>query len=248
MSNSDSLNISSSRHRHYDMIDIEDSSAIPENLNDTKLSSLYHVSPRLRGHSWEDEDSFKFSLHLYLNKIFNTFKDYKRYVPILKWSKKYNIKKYLSNDIYSGLTLGIVLVPQAMAYSLLADLDAEYGLYTAIFPAMIYMILGGSKHLSIGPTAMISLVTAESVGKIINPIDDADKYANAASTVAFLVGLILLLFNSLGLGELVSSFLSDSVLAGFTTSAAILIGLSQIKYLFGITIKRGEIIEFNSNI
>jgi len=157
-------------------------------------------------------------------------------LPILSWLPTYK-KSWLKGDIGAGLTVGVMLIPQGMAYASIAGLPAVYGLYASIIPLIVYAILGTSRQLAVGPVAMVSLLTATALttfGDI--PID---QYIVYAILLAFLVGVIQFLLGLFRLGFLVN-FLSHPVISGFTSAAALIIGLSQLKGLLGINIPRSH--------
>jgi SulP family sulfate permease len=152
--------------------------------------------------------------------------------PILESLKNYN-KDWLQGDIGAGLTVGVMLIPQGMAYASIAGLPAVYGLYASIVPLLIYAIFGSSRHLAVGPVAMVSLLTATAIGTIGDVSISA--YINYAITLALMVGVIQFLLGVFRLGFLVN-FLSRPVISGFTSAAALVIGLSQLKHLLGVNI------------
>ena len=160
----------------------------------------------------------------------------KKYIPILSWLPDYN-KAAFSGDISAGLTVGVMLIPQGIAYAMIAGLPPIYGLYTAMTPQVIYAIFGTSRQLSVGPTAMDSLIVAAGITSIatVGP----DNYIAAAILLAFLMGLMQLAFGIFKLGFLVN-FLLKPVISGFTSAAAIIIGLNQLKHIFGIEIPRSN--------
>ncbi len=131
----------------------------------------------------------------------------------------------------AGLTVGVMLVPQGMAYAMLAGLPPIYGLYASTIPLIIYAILGTSRHLSVGPVAIDSMLTAAGVGVMAQAGTEA--YISIAITLALVVGLIQFSLGISRLGFLIK-FLSHPVIEGFTSAAAIIIGLSQLKHLLGI--------------
>ena len=161
---------------------------------------------------------------------------FKKYIPILSWLPNYN-KEALSGDLSAGLTVGVMLIPQGIAYAMIAGLPPIYGLYTAMTPQVIYAVFGTSRQLSVGPTAMDSLIVAAGITSIatVNP----DNYIAAAILLAFLMGVMQLAFGVFKLGFLVN-FLSKPVISGFTSAAAIIIGLNQLKHVFGIEIPRSN--------
>tara|TARA_A100001015_G_scaffold221127_1_gene248831 strand:- start:2664 stop:4397 length:1734 start_codon:yes stop_codon:yes gene_type:complete len=164
----------------------------------------------------------------------------KNYFPILTWLSDYKAS-YFKNDFIAGITVSVLLIPQGMAYALIAGLPPIYGLYAALTPQIIYTLLGTSRQLAVGPVAMDSLLVAAGLGAIgnIEPL----QYIQMAILLALLMGVIQLLFGILKMGFL-ASFLSKPVISGFTSGAAIIIGLSQIKHLLGIPISQSNKIQF----
>lgn len=160
----------------------------------------------------------------------------KKYLPILEWLPNYK-KANLGGDLSAGVTVGIMLIPQGMAYSMLAGLDPIHGLYAVTVPLLLYAVFGTSRQLAVGPVAMVSLLTAASIGAL-NP-SSPQEYLLFTLTLAFLVGLIQFGMGVLRFGFLVN-FLSHPVINGFTSAAAIIIGLSQIKHLFRIDLPSSE--------
>lgn len=160
----------------------------------------------------------------------------KKYLPILEWLPNYK-KANLGGDLSAGMTVGIMLIPQGMAYSMLAGLDPIHGLYAVTVPLLLYAVFGTSRQLAVGPVAMVSLLTAASIGAL-NP-SSPQEYLLFTLTLAFLVGLIQFGMGVLRFGFLVN-FLSHPVINGFTSAAAIIIGLSQIKHLFRIDLPSSE--------
>lgn len=160
----------------------------------------------------------------------------KNYLPILEWLPKYE-KTQLKGDMSAGITVGIMLIPQGMAYAMLAGLEPIHGLYAVTIPLLLYAVFGTSRQLAVGPVAMVSLLTAAGIGSL-NP-ESTDQYLLYALILAFLVGLIQFGMGALKLGFVVN-FLSHPVINGFTSAAAIIIGLSQIKHLFRINLPNSE--------
>ena len=157
----------------------------------------------------------------------------KRYLPIFQWLPKYK-RSYLSGDIGAGLTVGIMLIPQGMAYAMIAGLPPVFGLYASLIPQIIYAIMGTSRQLAVGPVAMDSLLVASGLGALA--ISGIDEYIAMAIFLAFFMGIIQLVLGLLRMGFLVN-FLSKPVISGFTSAAAIIIGLSQLKHLLGTSIE-----------
>lgn len=160
----------------------------------------------------------------------------KSYLPILDWTKNYS-NKHLKGDISAGLTVGVMLIPQGMAYAMIAGLPPIYGLYASTIPLIIYAIFGTSRQLAVGPVAMVSLLTAAGIGAIAE--GGTETYLALAILLAFLVGGIQFLLGAFRLGFLVN-FLSHPVISGFTSAAALIIGLSQLKHLLGIDLARSH--------
>lgn len=153
-----------------------------------------------------------------------------RYLPILEWGKTYN-GSTLTNDVVAALIVTIMLIPQSIAYAMLAGLPPEVGLYASIAPIIAYAIFGTSKALAVGPVAVISLMTLTAAGKIA-PAGSAEFIA-AALILAFLSGAILIAMGVLRLGFL-ANLLSHPVVSGFITASGIIIATSQLKSILGI--------------
>ncbi|MEN7550835.1 solute carrier family 26 protein [Rapidithrix thailandica] len=160
----------------------------------------------------------------------------KKFIPILDWLPRYQ-KGNLKGDVSAGLTVGILLIPQGMAYAMLAGMPPIYGLYASLFPLGIYALLGTSRQLSVAPIATDSLLIAAGVGQLA--VLGSDNYIQLAITLALMVGAIQLTLGILRLGFLVN-FLSRPVISGFTSAAAIIIGMSQLKHLLGIEMPRSN--------
>ena len=156
--------------------------------------------------------------------------------PILDSLSSYN-KETFKSDLSAGLTVGVMLIPQGMAYAMIAGLPPIYGLYASLVPIVVYALLGTSRQLAVGPVAMVSLLTASSVSVIAE--SGTDQYILLAITLAFMVGAIQFLLGLFRLGFLVN-FLSHPVISGFTSAAALIIGFSQLKHLMGVDIPRSH--------
>ncbi len=156
--------------------------------------------------------------------------------PILSWATRYDAND-IRSDLAAGLTVGAMLVPQGMAYALLAGLPPEVGLYAATVPVIIYALFGTSRQLAVGPVAIVSLLTASGLAPLVE--EGTAGYLGAAALLALMVGIIHILLGVGRLGFLVN-FLSHSVLVGFTAAAAVIIGFSQAKHIFGISTERKE--------
>jgi SulP family sulfate permease len=154
----------------------------------------------------------------------------RRFFPILEWGSAYSKDTFLS-DFVAAVIVTIMLIPQSLAYALLAGLPAEMGLYASILPLVAYAIFGTSRALAVGPVAVVSLLTAAAIGNL--GLDSMAEYAAAAITLAFLSGLILLVMGVFRLGFL-ANFLSHPVIAGFITASGLLIATSQAKHILGV--------------
>ncbi len=153
----------------------------------------------------------------------------KEYFPILKWGPRLS-KKAIKNDFIAGITVGIMLVPQGMAYAMLAGLPPVFGLYAALVPQVIYAFMGTSRQLAVGPVAMDSLLVASGLAAL--NLSGIEEYISMAIFLAFFMGAIQITLGFLRMGFLVN-FLSKPVISGFTSAAAIIIGLSQLRHLLG---------------
>jgi SulP family sulfate permease len=156
-------------------------------------------------------------------------------LPLSQWLKTYN-KASFSKDLIAGIIVAIILVPQSMAYALLAGVPAEYGLYCAIVPTLLYSFLGSSRHLSVAPAALISILVASSVSNL-QPESDA-LYLQYVTMISFLSGVFLIIMRLLRFGH-ITRFISIPVISGFTSASAIIIATSQLKYILGVTIPNG---------
>jgi len=157
----------------------------------------------------------------------------KQIFPILSWLPGYK-KEWLSGDISAGLTVGVMLIPQGMAYAMIAGVPPIYGLYASTFPLIIYALFGTSRQLAVGPVAIDSLLVLAGVSAFAEV--GSEYFIELAILLAFIEGIILILFGFLRLGFLVN-FLSKPVIVGFTAAAAIIIGVSQLRHLLGIDIQ-----------
>jgi SulP family sulfate permease len=160
---------------------------------------------------------------------------FKRVVPMADWLPRY-AKADLPGDLIAGGIVAVMLVPQAMAYAMLAGLPPQVGLYASILPLVAYSALGSSRALAVGPVAIASLMTASALGAVVEA--GTVNYVAVALILAALSGFILLAMGIARLGVLVN-FLSHPVISGFTSAAALVIGLSQLKHLLGIDVPRG---------
>ena len=151
-------------------------------------------------------------------------------LPCWNWLRLYN-RQTLGSDLVAAMIVTIMLIPQSLAYALLAGLPPEMGLYASILPLIAYAIFGTSRTLSVGPVAVVSLMTATAVGNVAQ--QGTVDYATAAITLALLSGLILLFLGFIRFG-FVTNFLSHPVVSGFITASGVLIALSQLSHILGV--------------
>ena len=153
-----------------------------------------------------------------------------RYLPILAWGRHYD-RAALTNDLVAAVIVTIMLIPQSLAYALLAGLPPEAGIYASIAPILLYAVFGTSRALAVGPVAVVSLLTATAVGQVAE--QGTAGYAAAALTLALLSGGFLVAMGVFRLGFL-ANLLSHPVIAGFITASGILIATSQVKHILGV--------------
>ncbi|XP_072003237.1 chloride anion exchanger-like isoform X2 [Engystomops pustulosus] len=173
------------------------------------------------------------------------------FFPIVSWLPQYPIKEWLLSDIISGLTTGLVSVLQGLAYALLTNVPPGYGLYAAFFPVIVYFFFGTSRHISAGPFPVTCLMIGSVVTNLVsgastsagnataaNSTDETllnDQKVMVAASLTFLIGIVQLILGFLQFGFIVI-YLSEPLINGFTTAAAIEVVISQLKYVFGIKI------------
>lgn len=167
----------------------------------------------------------------------------KDYFPAVDWLKNYNRMDF-KGDMIAGIIVAIMLIPQGMAYAMLAGLPPVIGLYASTIPLIIYAFLGSSRQLAVGPVAMVSLLVFSGVSQLAEP--GSDQFVSYALLLALMVGVLQLALGLFKLGFLVN-FLSHAVISGFTSAAAIIIGLSQLKNLLGTNIEKGNVFEILYN-
>ncbi|MCC5942886.1 MAG: solute carrier family 26 protein [Balneolaceae bacterium] len=169
----------------------------------------------------------------------NPLKHYiKQAFPLAKDLATYSKEKF-KGDLSAGLTVGIMLIPQGMAYALIAGLPPQYGLYASVVPLLIYAFLGTSKHLGIGPVALIALLVASAVAPLT---ETPEEYIALSIVLALMVGVLQLMFGLMRMGFLVN-LLSHPVLSGFVSAAAVIIGLSQLHHILGVSSVTGGLHE-----
>ena len=154
----------------------------------------------------------------------------KRYLPILQWLPGYG-RDALGSDLLAAVIVTIMLIPQSLAYAMLAGLPPEVGLYASIAPLVVYAVFGTSRTLAVGPVAVVSLMTAAAVGQVAP--QGSPEYLGAALVLALMSGLILTLMGVARLGFL-ANFLSHPVISGFITASGLIIAASQLKHVLGV--------------
>lgn len=163
------------------------------------------------------------------------------FAPFRSWLKGYNSEK-LFKDFIAGLTVAVVLIPQVMAYAILAGLPPVYGLYAAFLGTAVAALWGSSQHLSTGPVALVSFLTLTALVPLAKP--ETPEFIGLAIILALIIGLVQLLMGVFKLG-FIMNFISHSVIAGFTTAAAIIIASTQIPNLFGFSVDNHEFVFLN---
>ena len=154
----------------------------------------------------------------------------KKIIPILEWLPNYE-KSLFRDDLIAGITVGIILIPQGIAYALIAGLPPIYGLYCALVPQIIYAIFGSARQVAIGPVATDSLIVATGVSTLA--LAGSESYISIAILLALMVGTIQFILGIFNLGFIVN-FLSRPVITGFTSAIALIIGVNQFRNLFGV--------------
>jgi SulP family sulfate permease len=156
-------------------------------------------------------------------------------LPPRLWPEQYGSRD-IGSDISAGLTVGVMLIPQGMAWALIAGLPPVYGLYSGFIPLIGYALFGTSRDLSVGPTAMVSLLVFYSVSEVAT---GPEEFLQLAVLLALLAGVIQLLLGLVRLG-FIANFLSNPVLSGFTSAAAVIIGFSQVRHLLGVDLPESK--------
>ncbi len=154
----------------------------------------------------------------------------RRFLPCMEWLSGYD-KHVLTSDVVAAVIVTIMLIPQSLAYALLAGLPAEVGLYASILPLVAYAIFGTSRTLAVGPVAVVSLMTAAAIGNL--NLASTSEYLAAAIVLAFVSGLILIAMGIFRLGVF-ANFLSHPVISGFITASGLIIAASQLKHILGV--------------
>eukprot|EP00775_Hariotina_reticulata_P010081 gene10081-10236_t len=175
------------------------------------------------------------------------------FLPCVRWLRRYRIREYLLWDIVAGISVGFMVVPQGMSYANLAGVPSVYGLYGAFLPVLVYAFVGSSRELAVGPVAVTSLLISSTLKQVVPGADDItnpnhpspamvavqESYNRHAIRLSLLVACMYTAVGVLNLGFL-TNFLSHSVIGGFTSGAAIIIGLSQLKYILGYSVPRAD--------
>ncbi|KAM8740422.1 chloride anion exchanger-like [Acanthopagrus schlegelii] len=168
-------------------------------------------------------------------------------LPIIGWMRIYRVKEWLLGDVVSGISTGLVAIMQGLAFSLLASLPPSYGLYTAFFPMLTYFFLGTSRHISVGSFPVLSLMIGAVVTRLVpddgpsanfpgfKGLNMTQQRVLVASSVTFLTGIFQLAMGLLQVGFIVV-YLSDTLVSGFTTAAAVHILVSQLKFVLGLVV------------
>ena len=163
------------------------------------------------------------------------------FLPFLSWLRDYDSSD-LYKDFIAGMTVAVVLIPQVMGYAILAGLPPVYGLYAAFLGTAVAALWGSSRHLSTGPVALVSFLTLTALVPLAEP--ETPEFIGFAIVLAMIIGLVQFLMGFLKLG-FIMNFISHSVIAGFTTAAAIIIASTQIPNLFGFSVQNHEFVFLN---
>ncbi|XP_067400355.1 solute carrier family 26 member 6 isoform X2 [Emydura macquarii macquarii] len=175
-----------------------------------------------------------------------------QFLPILSWLPRYPVKDWLLGDIASGFSVGIMHLPQGLAYALLAGLPPVNGLYSSFYPVFLYCLFGTSRHISVGPFAVISVMIGSVTGSlmpnsnfmdsvngtnetVLNEARRDSARVELVATLTILVGVFQIALGMLQFGFVVT-YLSDPLVRGYTTAAAVQVLVSQLKYVFGVEV------------
>lgn len=170
--------------------------------------------------------------------------DLKNYLPILDWGRSYT-RFELTSDVVAALIVTMMLIPQSLAYAMLAGLPIQFGLYASILPLIVYTLFGTSRTLAVGPVAILSLMTAAAAAKVATPGSAA--YIEAAIVLAVLSGALLFVCGLLRMGFL-ANFLSHPVISAFITASGLLIALSQLKHVLGVDAHGHNLVDIGSSL
>ncbi len=167
-----------------------------------------------------------------------------RYLPLLQWLPQYR-KEQAVSDLMAAVIVTVMLIPQSLAYALLAGLPAQVGLYASILPLVLYAVFGTSRTLSVGPVAVVALMTAAALAPIAAP--GSPEYLAGAVLLAVMSGLMLTAMGLMKLGFL-ANFLSHPVISGFITASGLVIAASQLKHLLGIEGSGHNLLEIGGSL
>ena len=167
-----------------------------------------------------------------------------QYLPVLTWGRTYTRQSF-TNDLTAAIIVTIMLIPQSLAYAMLAGLPPQMGLYASILPITLYAVFGTSRSLAVGPVAVVSLLTAASISRIATP--GSDDYIVAAIALAFLSGVLLVAMGVFRLGFM-ANFLSHPVIAGFITASGLIIAASQLKAILGISAEGHNLVQLADSL
>ncbi|XP_044156459.1 solute carrier family 26 member 6-like isoform X1 [Bufo gargarizans] len=219
----------------------------PEKLQAISEADLDRIAPRtsvVRPSLWR---RFRSRIRCSRAKAYSLLLDY---IPVLRWLPRYPVRDWLLGDFVSGISVGIIQLPQGLAYSLLASLPPVFGLYTSFYPVFIYFLLGTSRHISVGTFAVICVM----IGSVLETLAPNENFmlgdnstidtvardltrVEISMALAFLVGLFQLALGLIQFGCVVA-YLSDPLISGYTTASAVHVLVSQLKYLFGIRVSQ----------
>jgi SulP family sulfate permease len=163
-----------------------------------------------------------------------------KYIPILSWLPRYQ-PSWLRADLLAGVVAAAVVIPQAMAYASIAGLPVQVGLYVALAPMLVYALLGTSRSLSVSSTSTISMLVATTLAGVVQS-QDPNEFILPAATLAFLVGVFLLLASFLRLG-FIANFISLPVLTGFKAGIGVVIFVGQLGKVLGLSIEKGPVFQ-----
>ena len=214
--------------RNKDRINTDASKSFTHTVPDGKLS--------VRRESWAKKSARGFGETV---KAKTPIQWFETFIPMVKWLRVYEWRTSFIKDLIAGTTVGVMVIPQSMSYAKLAGLPVEYGLYSALMPVYIYSVFGSSRQLAVGPVALVSLLLSTGLGDVLDGKGLTEGtpeyeriYNRMAIQVSFLVGVTYIIMGLLRMG-FVTIFLSHAVVSGFTTGASVIIGMSQVKYIFG---------------
>ncbi|MGB0734119.1 MAG: SulP family inorganic anion transporter, partial [Pontibacterium sp.] len=179
-----------------------------------------------------------------MSKLLSSTQRTLKRLPINNWLLGYN-KATFSSDALAAVIVTVMLIPQSLAYALLAGLPAEVGLYASILPLVAYAVFGSSRTLAVGPVAVVSLMTAAAVGSLNLP--SVEAYIGAAVLLAFMSGLMLILMGLLRLG-MMANFLSHPVISGFISASGIIIAASQLKHVLGVELSGHNLLDIGESL